>query len=145
MGATYRVTKVSTAMNTAQDIITITAPAARSLRILEITIQGMGTASAANEIGCYRSTGGVTPVAITPIPTNADFAAATFTAAGSWGTHPTLGVVLDRIAVNANGGGVSKPLIFPGFAIEIPGAGQVSIRSIAGTSNVTISVLVEQI
>jgi hypothetical protein len=145
MGATYRVTKVSTAMTTTDDIVTITAPSGRSLRILEISIGAMGTTSAANEIGVYRSTGGTTPTAITPVPLNADYAAATFTAAGAWATDPTLGVVLDRIAVNANGGGVQKPLVFPGFAIEIPGGGQVSIRSVSGTSSVVCSVLVEQI
>jgi hypothetical protein len=145
MGATYRVTRVSTALNTAQDIMTITAPAGRSLRILEISMGAMGTASAANEVGVYRSTGGTTPTAITPVPTHPDFAAATFTAAGGWATHPTTGVVLDRLAVNANGGGIQKPLVFPGFAIEIPGGGQVSIRSVSGTSNVVVSLLVEQV
>jgi hypothetical protein len=145
MGATYRVTRVSTALNTAQDLLTITAPSNRSLRILEISIGAMGTASAAQEIAVARSTGGATPVAITPVPTHPDFAAATFTAAGGWTTHPTIGAILDRIAVNGNGGGVQKPLVFPGFAIELPATGQVSFRSIAGTGNVVISVLVEQI
>lgn len=145
MGATYRVTKVSTALSTTADSMTITAPAGRSLRILSIDVGMMGTASAANELGVYRSTTGTTPVAITPVPTHPDFAAATFTAAGSWTTQPTLGVVLDRIPLNANGGGIQKPLVFPGFAIEIPGGGQISFRSISGTSNIVMSVLVEQL
>ena len=145
MGATYRVTRTSTALNTAQDLLTITAPSNRSLRILEVSIGAMGTASAAQEVAMARSTGGATPTAITPQPTHPDFAAATFTAAGGWTTHPTLGVVLDRFSVNANGGGVGKPLVFPGFPIEMPATNQVSFRAISGTGNVVISVLVERI
>lgn len=144
MGARYNVTKTSTALSTTADAITITAPAGRSLKILAIRCYGGAAASAANEVGVYRSTGGATPVAITPVPLNSDSAAATFTAAGSWTTQPTVGVVLDRIGVNANGSFV--PLVFPpGQEIEIPGGGQVSIRSVSGTSLATITAVVEQI
>lgn len=144
MGARYNVTKIATAVSTTNDSLTITAPAGRSLRILALRAYGGGAASAANELLIARSTGGVTPVAITPVPLNADSAAATFTAAGSWTTQPTIGVTIDRIGVNANGNYV--PLIFPpGQEIEIPGGGQVTIRSASGTSLITLSATVEQI
>lgn len=144
MGARYSITKTSTALSTTADAVTITAPAGRSLKIWAIRVYGMGVATAANEIAVARSTGGATPVAITPVPLNADSAAATFTAASGWTTQPTLGVVIDRIGVNANG--AYTPLVFmPGTEIDIPGGGQVSLRSISGTSLATISVTVEQV
>lgn len=144
MGALYNVTKVATAQVVGNDHITITAPAGRSLKIRSITVMGGGTVSAANELVVARSTVGTTPVAIVPVPLNADFAAATFTAAGSWAAQPTLGVVLDRIGFNSNGGGINK-LYPPGLEIEIPGGGQISIRGITGTGLATTTVTVEQI
>jgi hypothetical protein len=144
MGARYNVNKTATALSTTADAVTITAPSGRSLKIWAIRVYGMGAATAANEILVSRSTGGATPVAITPVPLNSDSAAATFTAASGWTTQPTLGVTIDRIGINANG--AYSPLVFmPGTEIDIPGGGQVSLRSVSGTSSVTISIIVEQV
>lgn len=144
MGARYTVTKVGTAVSTTNDSMTITAPSGRSLKIWSITASGQGTASAANEILVSRSTGGGTPVAITPIPLNADYAAASFTAAGSWTTQPTIGVTLRRVGVNSNGG-VTPVQFLPGNEIDIPGGGQVTLRSALGTGVITLELIVEQI
>ena len=144
MGARYLVTKVGTALNTSKDSLTITAPAARSLKIWSIVIAGQGTASANNEILVSRSTVGTIPTAVTPQPLNADYAAASFTVASLWTTDPTIGVTLRRISVNSNGG-VTPVQFLPGNEIDVPGAGQISFRSAVGTGIVTIEVIVEQI
>lgn len=144
MGAKYAVTKVGTALSTTNDSMTITAPATRALKILEIRAYGQGTTSVANEILVSRSTGGATPVAITPQPLAAGSPAAVFTAAGSWTTQPTIGVTLKRIGVNANG--AYSPLIFmPGNEIEVPPSGQLTLRSAVGTGVVTLDVVVEEV
>ena len=144
MGARYSVNKVGTALSTTADSLTITAPATRALKIWEIRPYGQGTTSAANEILISRSTGGVTPVAVTPTPQASGSAAALFTAASSWTTQPTIGVTLRRIGVNSNG--AYSPLVFmPGNEIEIPPSGVLSIRSAVGTGSVTLDVLVEEV
>ena len=144
MGARYTVSKASTALSTTADSVTITAPAGRSLKIWGIRMYGGAAASAYNEVLVSRSTGGATPVAITPTPLNADFAAATFTAASGWTTQPTLGATIRRIGVNSNGAAIQQPYP-PGSEIDVPGGGQVSIRSASGTGAIAIEVDVEQI
>lgn len=144
MGARYSVNKVGTALCTTADSMTITAPATRALKISEIRISAQGSATAPNEIMIARSTGGATPVAITPQPMASAAAAAAFTAAGSWTTQPTLGVVLRRIGVNSNGA-IFPLVLMPGNEIEIPPSGQLSIRSASGTGIVTIDMLVEEV
>jgi hypothetical protein len=144
MGARYVASKVGTAISTTLDSMTITAPATRALKISEIRVYGQGTASAANEILISRSTGGATPVAITPVPRASGSPAALTTVAGSWTTQPTLGVTIDRIGVNSNG--AYSPIVYmPGNEIEIPPSGQISIRAAVGSGSATINVAFEEI
>lgn len=144
MGARYTVGRTSAALSTTADTLTITAPAARSLKIWAIRMYGGSTASAYNEVMVARSTAGTTPTAITPTPLNADAAAASFTAASTWSVTPTIGVTIMRVGVNANGAAVQ--LVFPpGQEIDVPGGGQISFRSASGTSAVAFDVLVEQV
>jgi hypothetical protein len=144
MGARYSVNKVGTALSTTNDSMTITAPATRALKIWEVRVSGQGTTSAANELLVSRSTGGATPVAITPTPLASASAAAAFTAAGSWTTQPTIGVTIRRIGVNSNGA-YAPWVAMPGNEIEVPPSGQLSLRSAAGTGSVTIDMLVEEV
>jgi hypothetical protein len=144
MGARYTVSKVGTAISTTADSMTITAPANRSLKIWDVIIGGQAVASAANEITIIRSTGGATPVAITPTPLNPDYASALFTAAGSWTTQPTPGAVIRRIPCNGNGGVMRTPYP-PGNEIDVPAGTQISVRAAAGSSLMTIELTVEQI
>lgn len=144
MGARYSANKVGTALSTTNDSMTITAPSTRALKIWEIRVYGQGTTSVANEILVSRSTGGATPVAITPTPLATLAPAAGTTVAGSWSTQPTLGVTIRRIGVNSNG--AYSPLVFmPGSEIEVPPSGQVSLRSAVGTGSVAIDVVFEEI
>lgn len=146
MGARYNVNRVGVALSTTADTLTITAPSTRALKIWRIKAGGQATASAANEILVQRSTAGTTPTAITPAPTNPDYAAATFTAASTWSVTPTLtaNTVLERLEVNGNGGVINISYA-PGQEIDVPPSGQISFRSAAGTSIVSLHVQVEQI
>lgn len=145
MGARYSVSKTSTALSTTNDLITIIAPSTRALKIWEVRIYGQGTASAANEVAVARSSGGTTGGgAITPTPLATLSPAAGATVNTTWSAQPTLGVVIRRIGVNANG--AYAPLVFmPGSEIDVPPSGQISIRSISGTSNVTVEVIFEEV
>lgn len=143
--AIYTVTRTSTALSTSNDLVTITAATGKPLRILVVDIKGMGTASAANEVLLSRSTGGTTAGgAITPIGASSDAAAAGFTVATTWSVQPTLGNTLYRFGVNANGG-QDKFVALPGGEITVPSAGQVSLRSASGTSNVTVDLMIEEV
>jgi hypothetical protein len=145
MGAHYSASRTSSALSLTADTMTIIAPSTRALKIKEVLIGGQGTTSAANEVAVARSTGGVTGGgAITPTPLASLSPAAGATVNTTWGTQPTLGVVIRRIPVNANGG-VSRVVFPPGQEIDVPPSGQISIRSIAGTSNVSIDVIFEEV
>jgi hypothetical protein len=144
MGARYSVSRTAAALSTTNDLMTITAPATRALKIWEIRLYGQGTTSVANEVAIARSTGGATPVAITPTPLATLSPAAGFTAASSWTTQPTLGVVIRRIGVNQNGA-ISPIIALPGNEIDVPPSGQVSIRSLVGTGTVACEMVVEEV
>lgn len=146
MGQVYSVSRSNIALSTTTDILTITAATGRSLRIKEINIGGMGTASAANELGVYRpGTLGVTPVALTAEKTNPNQVAPSFTAASGWTTQPvvTATAPIIRVPVNSNGG-VYRWVSTPNTEIEVPGGAQLSFRSVIGTGLMTITVLVEE-
>jgi len=145
MGARYSANRTSSALSTTNDTMTIIAPSTRALKIWEIRLYGQGTASAANEVAIARSSGGTTGGgAITPVPLATLSAASGVTVNTTWSAQPTLGVVLRRVGINANG--AYSPLVFmPGSEIDVPPSGQISIRSIAGTSNVTAEVIFEEV
>lgn len=144
MGQIYSVSKDAAALPAAGDLLTITAPAGRALRIHEISLGGMGTASSANEIKVARSTGGVTPTDVTPVPLNPNAITSEFTAASGWATQPTLSVVLLRLPVNANGG-VYRWVAKPGCEIEVPAGEQISLRGNGTTSIINSHMLIEEI
>lgn len=145
MGARYSISRTGTALNTANDVLTIIAPSTRALKIWEVRIDGQGTASAANEVALARSTGGTTgggPITPTPLATLSP--AAGMTVNTTWAVQPTLGAVVRRIGVNANGAQAAR-VFPPGSEIDIPPSGQVSLRSIAGTSTVSVELIVEEV
>lgn len=143
--AIYQVTRTSSALSTTNDSLTIVAASGKPLRVLITDIKGLGTSSAANEVALARSSGGATPGgAITPFGASSDAASAGFAAYTTWTTQPTLGNILWRFSVNANGG-QDKFVALPGGEITVPSGGQLSIRSITGTSTVAISMQIEEI
>ena len=145
MGSRYSANRTSSALSTTNDTMTIIAPATRALKIWEIRLYGQGTTSAANEVAVARSTGGTTGGgAITPTPLSTLWAAAATTVNTTWSAQPTLGAVIRRIGVNSNG--AYAPLVFmPGSEINVPPSGQISIRSISGSGNVTAEVIFEEV
>lgn len=145
MAGIYYITKTSTALSTTNDAMTIICAASRTIRVKWISMVGMATASAANEVLVSRSTGGATGGgAITPTPATTQQAAAGMTVNTTWTTQPTLGVTIDRISVNANGGN-SYRWYPPNQEPELRNSEQLSIRSASGTSAVTLVVCVEEL
>ena len=149
MGARYSITRNNIALSTTADVFAIIPAAARAIKILEITIHGMGTASAANDIQLTRisAAGTGASTAITPTPLHPNYPASAFTVAHTYATtQPTLaGAVVDRFSVNANGG-ITRKAYLPGSEPEVIGGSLgISLRSTSGTSNVTVSVIVEEI
>ena len=141
----YMVTRTSSALSTSNDTLTIVASSTKPLRIYMVDLKGMGTSSAANEVAVARSSSGTTGGGgITPSPINSGSGSASFSAYTTWSAQPTVGAVLWRAGVNANGG-IDKFIAIPGAEIQVPVSGQVSIRSISGTSNVTLNVLIEEV
>lgn len=140
--AEYAVTRSSTALSTTNDLLTLKAASNRRTRVKAITVGGMGTTSAANSIIVARSgTTGTTPGgALTPALKRADDPASSTLVYTTWSAQPTLDSnPLLRLPVNANGG-VFRWVAPPGQEIEIRNGEQLSFRSETGTSNVVISV-----
>jgi hypothetical protein len=143
--AIYTVQRPSSALSTTADTLTITASTTKPLRVLIVDIKGMGTSSVANEIGLYRSTTGSGPAgALTPVPINSNSSAASFTVYTGWTTQPSLGVKLWEFGVNANGG-IDKFVAIPGAEFQVPVAGVISLRSISGTSNMVVTLMIDEI
>lgn len=145
MGARYTVTRTATALSTTNDAVTLVAPSTRALKIWAIRLYGAGTASAFNEVAVARSSGGTTGGGgITPTPKSTLASASGISAFTTWSAQPTLGVVIERMGVNANGG-IAAKVFPPGGEIDVPPSGQISIRSISGTSPVTLEVEFEEV
>ena len=142
----FTVSRTSTALSTTNDYVTIVASSTKPLRVYIVDCKGDGTASAANEVGMYRSTVGVGGGgAITPTKVNTASAAASFAVYTTWSSsQPTLGAELWRFSVNANGG-IDKFVAIPGAEIPVPVSGQISIRSADGTSNMIANLLIEEV
>lgn len=141
----YSLSRSNTALPAStNDFITIIGAAARTFRLIEASIGGMGTASAANELAIGRSTNGTTSGgAVTNVPLQVNQVAAGFTNATTWTTQPTLGNVLLRLPVNANGGlyrWVRPPTVDYVFLTT----DQASFRPATGTSTVSFHATVEE-
>ena len=137
--STYSYQVSNTALSTTADILTVIPPSARRVQLIEISISGMATASAANELGVYRSTSGTTPGgAVTAAKFSTDAPAAASTNATTWAAQPTLGAKVLALGVNGNGG-IYRWVARPGEEIECRGGvDQLSFRSAVGTSAVTV-------
>ena len=145
MGAIYEIPIPRTALVTTTDLVTFITPAGAAARILGILLKFEETAAALCQISVCRSTGGATGSApITPQPKNPKFAASTIVANTAWTTQPTLGVILQRLTLNAVGSQAGGFFVVPAI-IDVPPSAQVSIRSSSGTSNVSGYILFEEI
>lgn len=142
MGLIYSYTQASAALNAGtSDHISIKAGSTRSMSVREYTYAGLGTASAANEVGVYRTTvGTIATAGFVPHNSNASAASATTAAAGQ---ATTLGVKFHTFGLNANGA-LFRWVAGPGMAIESAGTLQVGWRGVAGTSSATGMCIIEE-
>jgi hypothetical protein len=142
--ATYTLQVSNTALSTTADILTLAPVANRPIQIIEISIAGMGTASAANELGVYRATAGTLTTTITPTPmgrygSTAPPVSATlcYTAAS---VATTLGAKVLALGVNSNGG-IYRWVARPGEEIVCANTDLISLRSAVGTGTVSVHVV----
>jgi hypothetical protein len=142
----FTVTRTSSTLSTTNDYLTIIASASKPLRVYIVDVKGDSAVSVANEVVMARSSGGTTPGgAITPVRVNPASAVASFTVYTTYGgSQPTLGDILWRFSVNANGG-IDKFVSIPGAEIPVPVGTQVSIRSVDGTSNMIANLMIEEV
>jgi hypothetical protein len=146
--AVYTIAKDNTALSTSADFMTLIPAAAHPIQIIEISIAGMGTASAANSLGVYRSTAGTTGSSgITPTPlgryssTNPPVANTVVWTA--WATQPTLGGLILDLGVNSNGG-IYRWVARPGEEIICAATDEISLRAITGSGSVSIHVVIAE-
>ena len=108
----YNVRVAGTVGATTTALATLIADSARSFLLLEVDLQGQGSASAPNEIGVYRvGTAGVTggsALTFSPIDTpnmtgTTPALAFSGTGFGSYTTQPVAGALVHNIGLNANG------------------------------------------
>jgi hypothetical protein len=135
----YTFNRPSAALSTSNDLATFIAAAGKPVSFMHIKLKGAGTASAQNEVVLYRSSGGTTPGgAITLRPVSSDGAAAGCLMYTTWSVQPTLGVEVWRFSLNALADWDAFTAL-PGLELTLPSAGQYSLRSASGTSNVVLT------
>jgi hypothetical protein len=101
----YSVSRSDVACDVAADLMTLVAPTTGRVKVIEIGITGMEASRAANELIVARSSDGIAGGGmLTPGKTVSDQASARSSVYTTWDTQPTLGDVLLRLPVNADGG-----------------------------------------
>lgn len=110
------------APGTTNDVVTLTAASGRRARVVEISVCGLGTSSAANELGIKRPGGlGVTPTNQASTPLDPDCGSCSATVATGWTTQPSLGsVAMLRLGCNSNGA-IYRWVATPGMEINLRG------------------------
>jgi len=126
------------APGTTNDVMTLTAAANRKVRLVELSVCGLGTSSAANELGVKRPGDlGVTPTNQSSIPLDPDCGTVAATVATGWTTQPSLGTVaMLRLGCNSNGA-IYRWVATPGMEIilrtnNITSCSQLSMRFTTG-------------
>jgi hypothetical protein len=126
------IASISLTPTATHDVMTIKAAASGRLKIIEVSVSGLGTSAAAQAIEVERSTGGVTSGGpITPSKLDStDQAAMAGTVVTTWGTQPTLGANPRPLGFSAFGGANTWQPI--GGVFEMRPGEQVSIRAPTG-------------
>jgi len=133
--STYSATVSGATPSTTNDTMTITGASASTpyAQIIEVSVSGMGTASAANELGLFNVTtvGATGSGAITPNKFSPFSVAAVAVINTGWTTQPTVGGELIALGCNSNGG-IYRWVARPGEEISLYGnaanGGQYSLR-----------------
>lgn len=147
--ALFSMSRSNVAMNTANDLLTVICAASRKFKVVDFVAAGAGGTSAAAaycEIGLYLSSAGTTGgAALTPKKWETDNPTQGFTNFTTWSVQPTLGGdPYYRYGFNAYGGILSKPLQ-PLRDIIMRNSEQLSIRPVVGTSNITFTVVIDEL
>jgi hypothetical protein len=133
MGNRYTVARDNVTPTGGQDLLTCISGAGRRIRLVEVSVAGRGTSSAAQQIQVARSSGGTTPGgAITPSKADhTDQPAANFTTSTTWAAQPTLETNYEVVGWNALGG--ANRWIPPGGKIfEARNGEEISVRAPSG-------------
>jgi hypothetical protein len=147
----WRIHRGSHALATADDSITINVPAGRFLRIISAKVVGMASAAAAGaELGIFRVTtvgsgGSPTSLPVKNLDPNGASAPSGFSAVYGYTTDPTIETdAMIRLGFQPFGG-QDREVAVPGAEVEFwdDVAYQVSVRSISGTPNALIELVVE--
>ena len=146
----YTASVSNVTLSTSNDSITLTPGANRRIQLLSVSVGGMGTASAANELGVFQvTTVGVTGAgAITPNACSGDglAPASASTVNTAWTTQPVVGGEIISLPVNSNGGlyrykfAPDEPVYAVGLAAATRVTPQISFRSKVGTGSVSITI-----
>jgi hypothetical protein len=150
MGNRYIVKQQNITPTAGNDILTILSVTGRRGRVIEVSVAGRGTSSAAQQIEVGRSTGGTTGGgAVTPGKfDHTDEPAAAFTYDTTWSVQPTLDTNSEVIGWNALGG-ANRWIPPKGSGLEFRGAGtveQISFRASAGVTfqAMSLSTIIEE-
>lgn len=147
MGNRYLIKQQNVTPTAGNDILTILSVANRRGRIVEVSVAGRGSSSAAQQIEVGRSTSGTTGGgAVTPDKfDHVDQPSPAFTYYTTWSVQPTLSTNSEVIGWNALGG-ANRWIPPKGSGIEIRNADQISIRASSGVSfqAMSLSVVFEE-
>ena len=155
----YNLARQSVTIAAGTPFFTVVPGATRSFIITEIDVQGMGNASAANELGLYRiataGTGGGTVIAtganaidlpnMTGTSPALAFSGSAYSTYAS--TQPTLGSLLQNIPFNSNGQRVFwRCNANQNNAIPVPGGGLgVTVAGLSGNGVCSIRLQIGEI
>jgi hypothetical protein len=147
VGNRYIVKQQNITPTAGNDILTVLSIASRRGRIVEVSVSGRGTSSAAQQIEVGRSTSGSTGGgALTPGKfDHNDEPAAAFTYNTTWSVQPTLDTHSEVIGWNALGG-ANRWIPPKGSGFEFRNGEQISIRASSGVTfqACSISVVIEE-
>lgn len=142
--ALYTVSRSNVTPVVGQDLITVISPANRRIRLVEASVSGLHTSSAAQEISAARSTGGTTPGgAITPDKVETDSAVAASTTATTWAAQPTIGTNPLKLGFNVLGGAY-RWVARTGTEITARNSDNISIRCAVGTNPMSVHIIFEE-
>ena len=147
MGNRYIIARDNVTPTGAQDVLTCISGSSRRIRVVEVSVAGRGSSSAAQQLQVGRSTAGTTPgAAITPGKADySDQPAANFTTATTWVAQPTLETNYEVVGWNALGG-ANRWIPPKGTLLEARNGENISIRAPSGPTYqaTSFSVIIEE-
>jgi hypothetical protein len=140
MGVRYVVEQRNVTPTAGNDVLTIVSPSSRRIRLVQVSIAGRGSTSAAQGLEAARSTGGTTGGgAVTPNKFDSiDSPAASSTVNTTWAAQPTLETNAIPLGFNALGGAIVYNV--PPGALEARNGENISIRAPASYTFQALSV-----